>query len=94
MTNQKKKSTVTDKVAGMNPAVVTVAGAVIGAGIAAVAAYALKNDKAREKIDEVVSKVGEKTTEFMETMKEDAKVQLEEKAAEAAGDVKKVIESK
>lgn len=68
-----------------------VTGAVIGASIAVVGAIAMRDEKASEKIMDVIKTVGDKASEYIDDMKVEATHQLVEKADETASEVKKTI---
>lgn len=78
----------------VNPVVAAVTGAVVGAGIAVAGAVALKDEKNREKVKEVLSNVKDQAMEYMEGMQktaEDKKGEIEGKLTKGEEEVKKVV---
>ena len=78
---------------GVNPVVVAVTGAIVGAGVAVAGAIALKDKKNREKVKEILSNVKDHTMGYMEDMKkqvEDKKGEVEEALTEGKKEIKKV----
>ncbi len=80
MTNKKQN--------GVNPVAAAVAGAVVGAGVAIAGAIALKDEKNRKKVQEVLKDTKDQASKHMKTMQGEAK----EKTAEIKEKVTKVIE--
>ena len=91
--NSASKTTVFDTLRD-HPGLVTAAGAVVGATVAAAGVYALKNEKTRDQAEKVLESIGAKAGEVAETLKEDAKHQIEEKTNETVEEIKKATEEK
>ncbi len=76
------------------PAVIAVTGAVIGAGVVAVAgAIAMKDEKNREKVKEALDTVHDKASDFVDEVKKDSyamKEGVEKKIAESKDKAKKL----
>lgn len=77
MTNQAQTKPNGDNGGIINPVVVAVAGAVVGAGIA-VTGVALSNKKNREKVIKVVSSIKDSATNYVERTREQAEKQKNE----------------
>ncbi|HSA83647.1 MAG TPA: hypothetical protein VLF20_02055 [Patescibacteria group bacterium] len=81
-----------EKKGGINPVVAAVTGAIVGAGVVVAGANALKNDKNRKKVKEVLSNVKDQAIEYIEDMQkqaQDKKGEVKEKLAGAKKEVKK-----
>ncbi len=74
----------------VNPVAAAVAGAVVGAGVAIAGAIALKDEKNRKKVQEVLKDAKDQASGHIKTMQGEAK----EKTAEIKEKVTKVIEKK
>jgi gas vesicle protein len=83
----KNKDTVFDTIRD-HPKLVTAAGALVGATVAAAGVMALKNEKTRDTAEKMLESIGEKASELAETMKEDAKTQIQEKTNETVEEIK------
>lgn len=57
-----------EKKSGINPVVVAVTGAVVGAGVSVAGAMALKNGQNRNKIKEVLTNVRNQAIDYIEDM--------------------------
>lgn len=77
-----------------NPVMAGAIGAAVGGALGVASAFVLRNDRARETVEEVVKTVGQKAGEYAEIMKEDAAVELSAKVDETAKDVKRVVGDK
>ena len=81
---------------GVNPVVAAVTGAVVGAGVAIAGAVALKDEKNRKKVKEVLTNVKDQAVGYMEDMQkqtQDKKSQIEEKLAEGKEKIEKVAKA-
>ena len=86
--NQKKEET--GKGTG-NVIAAGVTGAVVGAGVVAAAAMALKNEKNRKKVNKVIADVKHQATDYIKTLKKDPNVKKGiAKIQEVVKDVKNV----
>jgi gas vesicle protein len=74
----------------MNPLAVAVTGAVVGAGVAIAGAMALKDEKNRKKVKDVLLNAKDQASSYIETMKSESK----DKKAEVTEKVTKVIDAK
>jgi hypothetical protein len=86
MTNQKKQDKPNE---GINPIVVGVAGAVVGAGIAVAGAMALKDDKNRAKVMGALKNVKDQALDIVDGMQN----QVEDKKEIVEGKVKKALKT-
>lgn len=77
----------------INPVAVGVTGAIIGAGITAVAAVALKDKKTQQKVKEVLHKVKDRTKGYIGKMK-DQTTEKNEKVEKKLDESKKLIVDK
>ena len=75
---------------GVNPVMAGVAGAVAGAGLAVAASTALKDEKNRQKVKQVLSNIKDHAQEYVA----DAEVNLKAKEEEAKKAVKKISAKK
>lgn len=78
---------------GVNPVIVAVTGAIVGAGVAVAGTIALQDEKKREKVKGVLSNVKDQAMEYMENMQktqEDKKNEVNRKFTEGKKEVKKV----
>lgn len=89
--HQNGKATSKMKHADINPVIAGVAGAIVGAGLGVAGAMAMKDEKINKKAHQVAKAVGEKASEYAQTMKQEATAQLEGKAGEAEEEVKKIV---
>jgi hypothetical protein len=65
-----------NKKAGVSPVAAGVAGAIVGAGVAVAATAAMKDEKTREQVKKVLTKVKDQASEYMNDRK--TKQMLEE----------------
>lgn len=85
------KSVAKKKQGEISPVVAAVAGAIVGAGIGAVGAVAMRDEKINAKAHQVAKAVGEKASEYAKSMQKEATAQLEGKADETTQEVKKIV---
>lgn len=81
---------------GVNPVIAAVTGAIVGAGVAAAVAgtVALKDEKNRERVKEILTNAKDKAIGYVEDMQkqaQDKKVEVEGKLAEDKEKVKKLV---
>lgn len=90
MTNQNQKKH-NEENGDISPVVAAITGVVIGAGVAIAGAVALKDEKNREKVKEVLTNVKDQAIGYVEDMQkqvEDKKGEVKEKLAEGKEKVK------
>lgn len=68
MTDSKQKKQ-NEKKDGFNPVVAAVTGAVVGAGVAIAGAVALRDEKNREKVKDVLTSAKDRAGDYMEDVK-------------------------
>ena len=89
MSNQNKQN---DDKGGINPVVAVITGAVIGAGVAVAGSVALKNEKNRNKVKDVINSAKNQAVSYMDGMQnkaEDKIIKEEKKLAESKKNVEK-----
>jgi gas vesicle protein len=91
--HQNAKAAPKMKHSDINPVVAGVAGAIVGAGIGVAGAVAMRDEKINKKAHQVAKAVGDKASEYAQSMKEEATNQLEGKAGETEEEVKKIVSS-
>lgn len=78
----------------MNPMAVAVTGVVVGAGVAIAGAMALKDEKNRKKVKDVLLNAKDQASEYIETMKsvsKDKKAEVTEKVTKVTDANKKAV---
>lgn len=78
---------------GVNPAVAAGVGAVVGAGVAVAATMALKDEKSRQKVTDVINHVKDHAAGYIDDLQkqaEDKKSEVEDQLEEGNDKVKKV----
>lgn len=81
MINQNQKKQDKEK-GGVNPVVAAVTGAVVGAGVAIAGAIALKDEKNRQKVKDVLTNAKDQAVGYMEDIQkqaQDKKIEIQDK---------------
>lgn len=94
MTKKKNTALVKHSAGGkensMTPVIAGMVGAAVGAGVGIAGAIAMRDEKTKAKMIDVLHAVSKKANEYMDNMKREAVVQLKDKAEETLPEVKKI----
>ncbi len=74
----------------VTPVVAGMVGAAVGAGVGIAGAIAMRDEKTKAKMIDVLHTVSKKASEYMDNMKKEATIQLKDKAGEAVPEIKKI----
>lgn len=74
----------------IKPVIAGILGAAVGAGIGVIGAAAMRDEKTKAKVMDVMNVVSKKATEYIEDMRAEATHKLTDKAGETGNEVKKL----